>query len=412
MRGHIVKRNGKRKINGKLQVLYYAVLAFGDKRKWETVPPPQNGVAPLKNAEIYLAKRLAEIEGGEYLAIKKITFANFIDLWVEQYAQSQVRPSTMATYKGFFKNHFIPVFGDKQLSAITVEDVQSFKSAKLSQPKDLVTRQIEGEESEDKKPLSTQTVKHLLRLLRQMLNHAVEWGYLKKNPALKVVNPKVKRKEMECYAPTEVRVFLEHVAEEWQAFFLCAISSGLRIGELMAMRWANLDRRNGQYFVKETWLRPMGGQSASFAEPKTDSSIAPVDLIPEALDALSAHQKRQAAQKLKAGEKYQDQDLIFATATGGPLDNAHIVQRVYQPTVKEAGLRQIRFHDLRHTTAALLIEQKESPKYIQKQLRHASIEITFDRYGHLFPDANRAAAKRLSETIFGKPVIASDLTSV
>lgn len=402
MRGHIVKRNSKRKINGKPEVLYYVVLAFGDKRKWETVPPPQNGVSPLKHAEAYLARRLAEVEGGEYREIKKATFAEFKDIWVDQYADSQVRPSTMATYKGFFKNHLIPAFGEKQLSSITVEDVQAFKAAKLKQPKDLVKKEAQEEESEIDETLSAQTVRHLLRLLRQMFTHAVDWGYLRRNPAEKVTNPKVTRKEMSCYTPTEVRALLEHISEEWQAFFLCAISGGFRIGELLAMRWANLDFRSGQYYVKETWQRPRGGVSAYFAEPKTPSSIAPVDLIPEALDALRAHQTRQAAQKLKAGEKkYQDQDLIFATPVGGPLDDAHIVQRGYRPSVKEAGLRQIRFHDLRHTTASLLIEQKESPKYIQKQMRHSSIEITFDRYGHLFPDANKAAAMRLSGTIFG-----------
>ncbi len=401
MRGHIVKRNSKRKINGKPEVLYYAVLAFGDRRKWETVPPPRT----QKNAEGYLARRLAEIEGGEFQELKKATFADFKDIWVEQYAESQVRPSTMATYKGFFKNHLIPAFGEKQLSSITVEDVQAFKSAKLKQPKDLVKKEALEAESETEETLSAQTVRHLLRLLRQMFGHAVDWGYLRKNPAQKVTNPKVIRKEMQCYNPAQVRAFLGKVAEEWQAFFLCAISGGLRIGELLAMRWANLDSNSGQYFVKETWQRPRGGTSAYFSEPKTPSSSAPVDLIVEAFDAIRAHQKRQAALKLEAGAKYQDQDLIFATAIGGPLDDAHIVQRLFRPTAKEAGLRQIRFHDLRHTTASLLIEQKESPKYIQKQMRHASIEITFDRYGHLFPDANQAAAKRLSETIFGELAI-------
>jgi hypothetical protein len=89
MRGHIVKREGKRKINGKPEVLCYVVLAFGDKRKWESVPPPRT----QKNAERYLAKRLGEIEGGEFQELKKATFAEFKDIWVEQYAESQIRPT-------------------------------------------------------------------------------------------------------------------------------------------------------------------------------------------------------------------------------------------------------------------------------------------------------------------------------
>ena len=106
-------------------------------------------------------------------------------------------------------------------------------------------------------------------------------------------------------------------------------------------------------------------------------------------------------EELPEGETYRDLDLIFPTPKGTPLNDRNIIQRVFHPTLKKVGLRRIRFHDLRHTTASLLIHQGESPKYIQRQMRHASVEITFDRYGHLFPDANQEAARRLDVTLFG-----------
>ena len=131
-------------------------------------------------------------------------------------------------------------------------------------------------------------------------------------------------------------------------------------------------------------------------------AFEPVDLTPTCQAALRAHESNQAADRLKAGEKYQKQDLIFATATGGLLHDINIVQRVFKPTLKAAGLpTSMRFHDLRHTCASLLIDQGESPKYVQKQMRHASIEITFDTYGHLYPDANKEAAQRLDDALFG-----------
>jgi len=170
------------------------------------------------------------------------------------------------------------------------------------------------------------------------------------------------------------------------------------------MRWKNLNTDTGQYFVKETWLRPRAGQKAAFDEPKTESSIAPVDLTPTCLNALMEHRRRQAEIKLKAGEDYQDQDLIFATALGKPLHDRNVVTRIFHPALRAAGLRVIRFHDLRHTCASLLIDQAENPKYVQKQLRHASIQVTFDRYGHLFPDVNQAAASRLDEALFGNQI--------
>ena len=124
--------------------------------------------------------------------------------------------------------------------------------------------------------------------------------------------------------------------------------------------------------------------------------------MPEALDALKEHERLQTEHRLKMGPKYHNQELIFTSGIGTPLEDKNVTRRVYHPALKEAGLRRIRFHDLRHTTASLLIYNNESPKYIQKQMRHASIEITFDRYGHLFPDENREAVRRLGHTIFGK----------
>jgi len=167
------------------------------------------------------------------------------------------------------------------------------------------------------------------------------------------------------------------------------------------MKWANVDWNQGKYFVRETLTRKMETQERGFASPKTEGSAQPVDLTPTCLDALTALRKYQAEERLKIGDDYQDLDLVFATTQGTPLNDRNVIQRVFEPALKNAGLRRIRFHDLRHTCASLLIAQGENPKYVQKQLRHASIQITFDRYGHLFPDANREAVRRLDDTLFG-----------
>jgi integrase len=138
------------------------------------------------------------------------------------------------------------------------------------------------------KGLGEQQVKHGLRLVRQMLNHAIDWGYLRTNPALKVRYPEVPKRKVEPLTPYEVRAFFDAMAEEycdqpiahakWRALHLVAIFGGLRVGEILAMRWGNLDRNSGQYFVKEGWHRPKKGRPAYFDEPKTKASIAPVDL--------------------------------------------------------------------------------------------------------------------------------------
>ena len=152
---------------------------------------------------------------------------------------------------------------------------------------------------------------------------------------------------------------------------------------------------------REAATRKTKVQEREFSSTKTESSAQSVDLTPACLDALKKHRARQAQEKLLAGEKYQDLDLIFPISKGTPWDDINFVKQVFHPALKDAGLRHIRFHDLRHTCASLLIFQGESPKYIQRQMRHASIQMTFDRYGHLFPDANREAARRLDATLFG-----------
>lgn len=381
MRGAIIKRKTGYSIVYELRQKWDEKKdCFARRQKWEKVPHPDT----RKHAEQLLADRLSQLNRGDYLEPTGITFAAFARKWIDQYARPQVRSSTLVLYEGYLKNHFIPVFGSMELDKISVENVQIFKSEKMASG------------------LSPQTAKHLLRVLRQMFTHAIDWSYIRENPAKKVRNPKIPKFEMDFLSADEARVFLDHVDTRWYAFFLTAITTGLRVGELLAMRWRHLDWNGGTYHVKETCLRARGGYSASITEPKTESSIASVNITPLCLEALRGHRRSQAERRLSLGSDYVENDLIFDTDNGGMLDSCNIVKRVFNPALNAAGLRRIRFHDLRHTCASLLIAQGENPKYIQKQLRHASVEMTFDRYGHLLPDTNREASIRLDETLFGK----------
>ena len=190
MRGSIVKRK-----TGYF-IVYDAPMKMDDKkgcytrnRKWEKVPHPNT----RKHAEKMLAERLAQLHKGEFIEPSKITFATFADKWFEKYAKVQVRPSTLVLYEGFFKNHLDPVFGNMELAKIGTEDIQGFKAEKTAAG------------------LSPSTVKQLLGTLRQMLDHAIEWGYIRTNPAKRVRNPKISRTEMGFLTPDEVRVFLAHI---------------------------------------------------------------------------------------------------------------------------------------------------------------------------------------------------------
>lgn len=388
MRGCIRKRPTRTKRNGKPVEQYYVVYdlppqwdeergCYRRRQKWERVEEPNT----LKHAEELLAERLSQAHRGEYVQPSTETFREFTQRWVANYARAHLKEGTQADYSGYFKNHLLPAFGDQPLAHITVEDVQAFHAAKVAAG------------------YAPQTIKHLLRILRQMLDHAVDWGYLRTNPARKVRNPRIPRREMDYLNADEVRRLLAAAPPQWYPFLLTAVTTGLRIGELLAMRWANLEWRTSRYFVKETLSRARYDFAGGFTSPKTEGSAQSVDLSPVCLQALRQHRHHQAEEKLEVGDGYEDQDLVFATRLGRPWDWHNVERRYFLPTLKEAQLRRIRFHDLRHTCATLLINQGASPKYVQRQLRHATVQITFDCYGHLFPEAGPEAMARMDEVL-------------
>ncbi|MBT7453272.1 MAG: site-specific integrase [Gemmatimonadetes bacterium] len=391
MQGSIVKRPGKAK-NGKPVVHYHIVVDVGEKwdaktqrkkrvQKWEKVPPPNT----RKHAQQLLAERVAQLHRDEFFEAEKISFREFKDRWVKNYARGQVASSTLSLYDGLFRNHLLPALGEHQLEQITVEDVQALQAAKLSNG------------------LSPQTGIHILRLLRQMLEHAIDWGYLRRNPTKKVKFPRLRRNEMDFLTPEEVQNLFAQVPETWKAFFITAVTTGMRISELLAMKWKHVDWRNGRYLVTEILTRRRSGVAGGFGDPKTEGSAASVDLTPTCMAVLKQHHQLQSANKLAGGGEYEDLDLIFSTEKGRPLDHKNVVNRQFASALTAAGLRHIRFHDLRHTCAALLIDQREPVKYIQRQLRHTSIKTTMDRYGHLLPERSRQAMEKLDARLFGEP---------
>jgi integrase len=268
-----------------------------------------------------------------------------------------------------------------ELAKITLEDVQGY----------VATKQHEGR-------LHPKTINNTLVPLKEMFMHAVRWGYLRENPAQYVEKPRVPHREMDFLTPDEVRYFLSTLPPEKYPFYLTAILTGMRLGELLAMKWPYLDWQRGQYVVRESVYK------GRFIEPKSNSSKRAINLPGVLLEALRRHRARQAEMKLRMGETYQDHELIFCSAAGSPLDRGKVLKREFWLLLKQAGIRRIRFHDLRHTFATLLIAQGESPKYIQAQLGHASIQVTMDRYGHLLPDVNQQAARRLEENLFSPSV--------
>ena len=378
MRGSIVKKGSN----------YYVVYDVGKKwdevkeawkrrQKWEAAGPRR------KDAERLLARRLDEVHRGEYQDRPDILFRDFAEQWYTECVQGEdLKPSTRDFYRRNLDLHIFPVFGQQRLADIRLNDLQAFAGSK-------------------RKGASASTVNGIITTLTSVFKYATRTGVLRESPAIYIRRPKKQHREMDFLTIDEVKRLLDQIRPEHYALVLMAVLSGLRRGELLAAKWENVDWEAGQYFVRETLATVSQHGEAQFLEPKSQESRSSVDLTPRLITVLRNHRAIQAAQKLEAGTAYRDYGLVFCQRDGKPLDPANLIKREFYPALEAAKLRRIRFHDLRHTCASLLIAQGESPKYIQRQMRHASITTTLNIYGHLMPEVRDAAVERLDNALFG-----------
>jgi integrase len=189
---------------------------------------------------------------------------------------------------------------------------------------------------------------------------------------------------MVVLTPPEIRRLLDAADEPVRMLILCAVLTGMRRGELLGLRWEDVDLEGHRIFVRRALWR------GKFVTPKSRRSRRTIDLAPTLRATLA-----------RLSSRFQG-GLVFCNADGSPIDPDNFAHRDWARVLRRAELRRIRFHDLRHTYASLLIAQGAHPKYIQAQLGHASIQTTLDRYGHLMPDAHAAEARKLDCLVFGE----------
>lgn len=366
MRGSIVQRQGKR------GVLYYVVI----QNRWHKVPEPQT----KRNAEIFRAQLVTDRQRGEYVEPQRMTLAEFAGRWKEaRYADWS--PNTRHGYDTCLTSYILPAMGHRQLGAINREDLHRWKAQLLTTH-------------------APATVELALACLRLIFRAAVEWRYLHTNPATGIPRPKKHRREIRPLIPEQLRQLLRSLDDpQWRALVMMTATGGLRIGEVCAARWKHLDWDTRTFYVTESLVQRAGVKEVR--PPKSPESQSKVRLSPAACAALRAHHQAQAAQRL-ATAGYQDHGFIFAKPDGR-IWEARMLSRIWAEMLTGAGLPHFRFHDLRHTCAALLIDQGTHAKVVQEQMRHTSITTTLDLYGHLFPQRVEADVDRLDDA-FGLSV--------
>lgn len=319
----------------------------------------------------------------------RYTVAQFLDRWLTDVARPKVRPSTYVSYHQKIRLYIIPALGRHQLAKLTPQQIQAMMNGM-------------GERG-----LSPRSVQYTRTILRVALNQALKWGMVPKNAAALTNPPRVERPEMQALTPAQGRQFLDAVrGDRLEALYGVALALGLRQGEALGLRWKDIDLDAGVLHVRSS-LQWLSGEAPKLVEPKTRQSRRSLPLTPSLASQLRAHRNRQRAERLVAGERWQGEDwgLVFANTLGGPLSK-FTLHGQFKKHLQRAGLPDMRFHDLRHSCASLLVAQGVHPRVVMEILGHSTIALTMNTYSHVLPQAQRDAAALLDQLLGSSHAVA------
>ena len=377
MKGHLRKR-GK---NSWAIAIYVGRDHRGKpKYKWHTVRGGK------RKAQDECTRLLNELATGEYVEPSKMTVREYLAYWLENYAKLNVAGRTFERYSEIVRLHLVPALGDKLLTKLQPLSIQGCYVAALQSGR------------KDKRAgLSAQTVVHHHRVLREALQQAVRWKLLVRNPADAVDPPKVERREMQVLDEHQTkRLLAVVVGTRLYIPVLLAVTTGLRRGEILALRWQDIDLDQGTLAVRRSLEQTRGGNR--FKEPKTQKARRVVALPALTTEALRKLKVEQAKARLLIGAGYADEGLVCARIHGTRLDPAETTA-AFAALIKKADLPKIRFHDLRHSHATQLLRQHVHPKVVSERLGHSTIGITLDVYSHVLPGMQEEAARRIDRAL-------------
>jgi len=366
----------KRKLGGKV-VGWMAMVDLGyedGKRKRQAFYGRDRGEVRAK-----LDEARNSLRRGQFVAGPKLTTGQWLERWLRDVAKPKVRPSTLRRYTDLTNLHMVPAIGRIPLERLTPADVRHLLNAKLAAG------------------LSPRSVHHVRSVLRTALHHAERDGLVQRNAAALAESPRVERKEMKSFTPEQARAFQLGIATDPErALYLVALDSGLRQGEILGMRWQDVDIESGVVRVSHALQRVEG--KLVLVELKTKKSKRTVKLGVIAAKALREHRATQVVEQLRLGSKWIEYGLVFVGAHGTPLDNTALTKR-FQKLLASIGLPRMRFHDLRHSSASLLLAQHIPARVVMERLGHSTINLTLDTYSHVIQSLNQEAADAIDRVL-------------
>jgi integrase len=331
-----------------------------------------------KEVEEKLAEARGDAARGLVFDADNLKLGEYLDRWLADSVADTVRPTTFERYEQIVRVHIRPALGNLKLKNVTPAHVRGLYREKLEVG------------------LSPRTVQYIHVTLHKALKQAVADGLIPRNATEAVKPPQIRKEEIRPLTAEQVKMLFEAVRDDrLESLYILAVHTGLRQGELLGLKWGDVDLEAGTLQVRGTLTTTKGGPV--LRAPKTKGSRRTVKLSPTALEALRSHLERQLGEIDQAGDLWRENGLIFASESGEHLKRHYITTHRFKPLLKRAGLPQIRFHDLRHTCATLLLTKNVNPKVVSEMLGHATIAITLDTYSHVLPNMQSEAAQAMEE---------------
>jgi len=341
-----------------------------------------------RDAQRELTKLLNSVHEGQYVAPVRLTVSEFLEKWLLDYAKPKVAAKTFERYAELLRLHVSPLIGAHVLSKLEPLHIQHAYS-----------KLLQSGRRDGKGGLSPQTVTHCHRVLRKALKHAVKWQLLARNPAEAADPPRVEHREMTTLDEKEVVSLLKAVrGTRLELPVVLAVTTGLRRGEMLGLRWRDIDFDRNLLAVRQSVEQTRSG--LAFKEPKTRRGKRVVALPNVTVEALRRHRTDQGKRRLQLGAAYEDHGLVLTRLDGRPVAPAEI-SKDFARLVSKKNIRRISLHNLRHTHATLLLRANVHPKVVSERLGHATIGITLDTYSHVLPDMQETAAKKLDAALKG-----------
>ena len=327
-----------------------------------------------------LNEALAERQKGIPIVSNNQSVSQYMQSWLIS-VKSSVRPRTYESYD-LNVRRLTPLIGKRRLNQLTPAVVES------------------GYAELAASGLSNRSIVQAHTVLHNSMKKALQWGLVGRNPTEAAYVPRALRKEMQTLSEEEVRLLFAATAnDELAALWVLLTTTGLRLGEALGLKWSDIDFGNDRLVVRRA-LQRQRENGLAFVEPKTAKSRRTVYFPSGTGDSLREHRKAQLEARLVAGQLRDDNDLIFCRPDGRPLEPGNVTHR-FQRLLKQAGLKHVRLHDLRHTAASLHLARGENPKVVQEMLGHSTIAVTMDIYSHVTHALHAAAASKM-QVLFAK----------